>query len=135
MTIYYIKLFLSTIFFNFLKKFFLIYFKEKKRSILPLLFLLIFYFNSSSISSILGNVPLKLSGKSLDSWYSDIPIGSLELSDAYFASILSFVLQINKPIIYILFQQMQNQFLVLIKIFEYYPLTHLLILFHYILLL
>ena len=56
-------------------------------------------FNSSSISSILGNVPLKLSGKSLDSWYSDIPIGSLELSDAYFASILSFVLQINKPIV------------------------------------
>ena len=31
--------------------------------------------------------------------YSDIPIGSLELSDAYFASILSFVLQINKPIV------------------------------------
>ena len=60
---------------------------------------LLFYFNSSSISSILGNVPLKLSGKSLDSWYSDIPIGSLELSDAYFASILSFVLQINKPIV------------------------------------
>lgn len=51
----------------------------------------------------LGSVPLKSSCKSLDNWYSDIPIGSLELSVAYFARILSFVLQINKPIVVVSF--------------------------------
>lgn len=33
------------------------------------------YFNSFSISSMLGNVPLKSVGYSLDSSYSEIPIG------------------------------------------------------------
>ena len=42
---------------------------------------------------------LKSFGKSLDSWYSDIPIGSLYDSKAYFATTLSLSLQMSKPMV------------------------------------
>lgn len=40
---------------------------------------------------------LKSLGKSLESWYSDMPIGSLYESKAYFATTLSLSLQMSKP--------------------------------------
>ncbi len=56
-------------------------------------------FNPFSNSSIVGIEDLKSFGKSLDSWYSDMPIGSLYESKAYFATTLSLSLQISKPIV------------------------------------
>ena len=45
-------------------------------------------FNPFSNSSIVGIDDLKSFGKSLDSWYSEITIGSLYDSKAYFALML-----------------------------------------------
>ena len=55
------------------------------------------YFRPFSMSSMLGSKPDNLSGTSLDSSYSDIPMGALMTSTAYCASTLSLVLQINSP--------------------------------------
>ena len=56
-------------------------------------------FNPFSNSSIVGIDDLKSFGKSLESWYSDIPIGSLYDSKAYLATTLSLSLQISKPMV------------------------------------
>ena len=56
-------------------------------------------FNPFSNSPIVGIDDLKSFGKSLESWYSDIPIGSLYDSKAYLATTLSLSLQISKPMV------------------------------------
>ena len=56
-------------------------------------------FNSFSISSMDGIVPSTFLGYSFSNSYSDIPIGWELPSYAYFAKVLSFDLQINKPIV------------------------------------
>lgn len=52
-----------------------------------------------SISSTVGNVPLKSAGKSFANSYSEIPIGSFMASKAYLANTLSFVLHMRMPIV------------------------------------
>ena len=58
-----------------------------------------YFFSSSSISWIVGNVPLKFSGISLFNSYSEIPIGWLKFSIVYFAKISSLSLHIKRPIV------------------------------------
>ena len=55
----------------------------------------------------LGKDPLKSAGYNLDSSYSEIPIGSLEDSSAYYANILSFSLHINNPIVGLSFSDLR----------------------------
>lgn len=57
------------------------------------------YFNSFSISSILGNELFKSFGSSSLSSYSDIPMGKLVVSNVYCATTLFLFLQINNPIV------------------------------------
>ena len=53
--------------------------------------------SSASISSMVGSEPRSSSGIILESSYSDMPIGWLEPSTAYWASTLSLPLQMRSP--------------------------------------
>ena len=55
------------------------------------------FFNSFSISSIVGMELLKSSGMTFVSSYSEIPIGALIILTAYWANTLSFVLHMSSP--------------------------------------
>lgn len=57
------------------------------------------HFSSFSISSILGNDPLKSLGSNSFNSYSDIPIGKFVVSSVYCATTSFLFLQTNNPIV------------------------------------